>query len=139
MPANTITLVLAAALMVAAGDAPPVPERPAPAPAGAEDPEPVAAAPGYRRPETVEPGCVGRAVTIPEELQEFAPALATVKFAVLRDGRVTRFEVLHQGVDPRVAAAVRDGLSSCAWRPGADAEGRPMNVWVILTFRFQGD
>ena len=35
-------------------------------------------------------------------------------------------------------AAVWQAIRACRWLPGADAEGRPMRIWVTMPLRFVG-
>ena len=62
----------------------------------------------------------------------------TVKFAVGRDGAVGRIEVLAALPDRRIETAIVRALTTCRWRPGADASGQPIALWVILPIRFEG-
>jgi protein TonB len=34
--------------------------------------------------------------------------------------------------------AIVRALAACRWRPGADARGQPIALWVILPIRFGG-
>lgn len=60
----------------------------------------------------------------------------TVKFAVQADGRVGRFRVLTEGVPDRLSCALWESIQACNWTPGADAEGRPTAMWVVIPLRF---
>jgi periplasmic protein TonB len=91
---------------------------------------------GFRKPAEAEPGCVARAVRLPPELAGFTSAI-TVRFAVLASGAVDRLEVLGDVPDRRIAAAVGRAVRGCRWRPGADVQGRPVAIWVVLPIRFE--
>jgi periplasmic protein TonB len=93
---------------------------------------------GFRKPHEVQPGCVGRSMRMPPALVGFISGPITVKFAVHRDGSVGQVQVMSQVADPRIVEVIRQGLASCPWVPGADAQGRPVSIWVIQPFRFTG-
>lgn len=92
---------------------------------------------GFRKPAEAEPGCVRGAIRMPTELAGFVSGPITVKFAVGRDGRVGLVQFLTAVPDPRIEQAVRQGLRACRWIPGADAQGRPTALWVVLPIRFE--
>jgi protein TonB len=93
---------------------------------------------GFRKPAEVEPGCVAASIRLPPDLAGFVSQRLTVKFAVNRDGSVGRVELLADVPDRRIEAAIVRALGSCRWRPGADARGEPIALWVILPIRFEG-
>jgi protein TonB len=43
--------------------------------------------------------------------------------------------VMGQVADPRISDAVRRAILACSWKPGADAEGKPTALWVVLPIR----
>lgn len=92
---------------------------------------------GFRRPAEVEPGCVAAAIRLPPELAGYVSGPLTVKFAVGRDGQVGRIQVVGAVPDRRIEGAIVRALQSCRWRPGADARGEPIAIWVILPIRFE--
>ncbi len=60
----------------------------------------------------------------------------TIKFAVGRDGRPSRFEVLTDVPDKRIAEAVWQAVQGCPFPPGLDSRGQPQLIWMILPIRF---
>jgi protein TonB len=38
--------------------------------------------------------------------------------------------------DKRISDAIWQAVQACRWVPGADAQGRPTSIWVILPLRF---
>jgi periplasmic protein TonB len=93
---------------------------------------------GFRKPQEVQPGCVKSSMRVPPSLAGFISGPITVKFAVRRDGSIGQVQIMSQVNDPRVAEVIRQGLSACQWTPGADAQGRPVSIWVIMPIRFAG-
>jgi periplasmic protein TonB len=75
-------------------------------------------------------------VRLPDELLDNVGNAVTVKFAVGRDGTPTQFQVMSVMRDPRVAQVIWQAVQSCKWTPGADAQGRPTSIWVVLPLRF---
>jgi protein TonB len=102
--------------------------------AGAEE-VPAYATAGFRKPRTAEAGCVQRSLRVPEEWMDRL-GLVTVKFAIGVDGVPGRFQSMTGGFAERVAPAIWRAVRSCRWIPGADAQGRPTAIWVILPIRF---
>ncbi len=91
---------------------------------------------GFRKPAEAVPGCVRGAIRMPPDLAGYVSGPTTVKFAVGRDGTVGRVEVLGAALDARVVDVIRRGLHACRWLPGADAQGRPVALWVVMPLRF---
>ncbi|BDG10696.1 energy transducer TonB [Anaeromyxobacter paludicola] len=91
---------------------------------------------GFRRPAEARPGCVRELVRLPPELAGFVSGLISVRFAVARDGSVGLVELLTPGGDPRVEQAIRRAVLACRFVPGADAQGRPVRLWVVMPVRF---
>ena len=75
---------------------------------------------------------------VPASLAGFISGPITVKFAVRRDGSVGQVQIMTQVPDQRIADVIRQGLAACQWNPGADAQGRPVAIWVIMPIRFAG-
>jgi protein TonB len=73
---------------------------------------------------------------VPPNLAGFVSGPITVKFAVRRDGSVAQVQIMSQIPDPRIGDVVRQGLSRCEFVPGADAQGNPTTLWVIMPVRF---
>ena len=108
----------------------------APRPPSIED-APVYATAGFKKPHVAEAGCVQRSVRISEDLLDtLGSTPVTVKFSVNTDGSVNRFEILSANKDHRLASAIWNAVKSCQWVPGADAQGRTVNIWVTLPLRF---
>ena len=38
--------------------------------------------------------------------------------------------------DQRIASSIWQAIQGCRWVPGADAQGKPVSIWVILPVRF---
>jgi protein TonB len=91
---------------------------------------------GFRKPAEASPGCVRGAIRMPPDLAGYVSGPTTVKFAVGRDGTVGRVEVLGAALDERIVEVIRRGLRACRWLPGADAQGRPVALWVVMPLRF---
>jgi protein TonB len=96
---------------------------------------PAFATSGYVKPAEKEKGCVGRSVRVPRDLQGMVSSV-TVKFAVGRDGRPSRFEVLSDIPDKRIADAIWQAVQGCSFSPGLDARGQPQLIWMMLPIRF---
>jgi protein TonB len=82
------------------------------------------------------PRCVENNVRIPRELAGFISGPITVKFAIGRDSAPSRFEVITNNVPDRIASIIWAAVQECKWIAGADPQGRPTNIWVILPLRF---
>lgn len=91
---------------------------------------------GFRKPAEASPGCVRGSMRVPTDLTGYVSGQITVKFAVGRDGAVGRVEVVGTALDDRVVEVIRRGLRACRWLPGADAQGRPVSLWVVMPLRF---
>ncbi len=117
----------------------PEPEVAAPSDGGGIVEAPRYVTTGFRAPAEVSPGCVGRSVRLPQDLAGFAAGQVVVKFAVGRDGTVGLARLMTPVPDQRIFEAIRQALESCRWRAGADAQGRPVTLWVILPLRFAAE
>ncbi len=91
---------------------------------------------GFRKPAEASPGCVRSAIRVPPDLAGYISGPITVKFAVGREGAVGRVEVVGAVMDPRIVEVIRRALRDCRWLPGADAQGRPVALWVVMPLRF---
>jgi hypothetical protein len=100
-------------------------------------PSPVFATSGHTRPAETEKGCVGRSIRLPRALAGMTGSV-TAKFAVDRDGSVSRFELLSEAPG-EVASGLWQAVQDCRFSPGKDPRGMPVLMWVILPIRFQGD
>jgi TonB family protein len=108
----------------------------APQPEQALEDAPAYATAGFQKPRPEVPSCVQSALRIPADLQHFISGPVTVRFAVTRDGAVSRFEVLGDVPHPKIAEAIRQAVGSCKFVPGADAQGRPTPLWLVMPIRF---
>ena len=78
-----------------------------------------------------------RSVRIPDDLFErISGGVITVKFAVNRDGTASHFQSMTAGLPDRVTSGIWAAIQNCKWIPGADAQGRPISIWVIMPLRF---
>ena len=91
---------------------------------------------GFRSPAQEVPNCVQSSVRIPRDLQGFASGPITVRFAVDKDGSVALFRVEGQISDRRIADAIWSAVRDCRFVPGADDQGRPTRLWVVMPVRF---
>ncbi len=93
---------------------------------------------GFRAPRAKDRGCLQSAMRVPPALQGFVSGPITVKFAVRRDGSIGQVQVMSKVPDPRIIEIIARGLAACEWAPGADAQGNPTSIWVIMPIRFAG-
>jgi len=91
---------------------------------------------GFRPPKVANRTCLAESVHLPPHLLDVVTGAITVKFAVYPNGSVGNIQILTQVPDPRISEAIKEAISSCAWIPGADAQGHPTALWVIQPFRF---
>ena len=99
------------------------------------DDHPAYATAGYTSPAMGEPGCVQKHIRLPRTT---VPKIVAFKFVVGPRGDTDRFQVVEPTDTPlELARAVEDAVQSCRWIPGADLEGRPVPIWVILPIRFR--
>jgi periplasmic protein TonB len=91
---------------------------------------------GFKAPRLAEKNCFRDNFRLPPSLSGFVTSV-TVKFAVYTNGAVGAFSVMGEVPDHRIADAIRNALASCTWVPGADAQGRPTAIYVILPVRLQ--
>jgi protein TonB len=73
---------------------------------------------------------------VPPSLAGFICGPITIKFAVRPDGSIGQFQIMSEVPDPRITEVIHQGISACRWIPGADAQGRPVAIWVIMPLRF---
>jgi len=133
--------------LVAAASAP-VESAPAPAPAAVAPAAPVApavAAPapgpryvedGFQAPRLAIRTCISETLRLPAQLDQDAPEMVVVRVAVGATGEVTQVQVMGQVADRRISDAVRLAVQACKWVPGADAQGTPTALQVVLPIRF---
>ncbi len=91
---------------------------------------------GFKEPKAVVRNCVSESLRLPQALQSFVSGPITVKFAVYSNGAVGAFSFLTALPDPRIGEAIKTAVTSCEWTPGADAQGKPTAIYVILPIRF---
>lgn len=91
---------------------------------------------GYKAPAMADKNCFRDSFRLPPALAGFVTSV-TVKFAVYPNGAIGAFQVMGTVPDQRIADAIRNALSNCTWVPGADAQGRPTPIYVILPVRLQ--
>ena len=91
---------------------------------------------GFKAPSMADKNCFRENFRIPPALSGFVTAV-TVKFAVYTNGAVGAFSVMGTVPDQRIADAIRNALSNCTWIPGADAQGKPTPIYVIMPVRLQ--
>lgn len=104
---------------------------------GGVEEAPVYVTAGFKKPSLEDPSCVGNSVRIPKDLQGIVTKV-TVKFAVGKDGTTDLFQFMTQVPDKRIEEAIRSAISGCKWVPGADAQGHPTRIWVILPIQMKG-
>jgi protein TonB len=118
---------------------PPAPAAPAAAPvAAAAEPSPDApryAGDGFQSPRLQSRTCISENLRLPSQLNGAVPDSITARIAVSPTGRTTSVQVMGQVADPRISEAVRRAVQACDWVPGADAEGKPTALWVVMPIR----
>ena len=93
-----------------------------------------------RNPSPADGRCVPRAaLRLRRELAARLPDAVTVRFPVAATGAVGRVEVLRPATDDDVARAIEDAIRSCTFVPGADDDGRPATLPVVMRIRFARD
>jgi periplasmic protein TonB len=97
---------------------------------GYED-APVYMGAGFKAPAMADKNCFRDSFRLPPALAGFVSSV-TVKFAVYPNGAVGAFSVMGQLPDQRIGDAIRNALSNCTWIPGADAQGKPTAIYVIM-------
>jgi protein TonB len=102
---------------------------------GYED-APVYMGAGFKAPAMADKNCFRDSFRLPPALAGFVSTV-TVKFAVYPNGAVGAFSVMGQIPDQRIADAIRNALANCTWVPGADAQGKPTAIYVIMPVRLQ--
>lgn len=91
---------------------------------------------GFKAPEMADKNCFRETFRLPPALSGFVQSV-TVKFAVYPNGAVGAFSVMGQVPDQRIGDAIRNAISNCTWKPGADAQGKPVAIYVIMPVRMQ--
>jgi protein TonB len=89
-----------------------------------------------RNPAPLDRHCVPRALRARRDLAGRLDGEIKARFPVAASGEIGRIEVLGEGMDPDVAAAVEEAIRSCPFVPGADTDGRPTPLSVVMKIRF---
>jgi len=105
-----------------------------------QDAEPAAGAPryagdGFLSPKLADRTCISDNLRLPSQLGGAVPETVTARIAVSATGQPTAVQVMGQVADPRITESVRRAVQACNWVPGADAEGKPTALWVVLPIR----
>jgi protein TonB len=90
---------------------------------------------GFLSPKLVSQTCISENLRLPAQLGGAIPDTVTARVAVSATGKPTTVQVMGQVADPRISEAVRRAVQACDWTPGADAEGKPTSLWVVLPIR----
>jgi DNA-directed RNA polymerase subunit RPC12/RpoP len=106
--------------------------------------EPVFAGAGYRRPVPTTPQCVERNLRLPADAGGQAGTV-TLRFAVGRSGVADLLDVQAgpgwppgRRVEPRLVQALEAAVRGCRFTPGADEQGRPVRLWVVMQIPVSG-
>jgi protein TonB len=91
---------------------------------------------GYRRAQLERRSCIAESIRVPPDLRRLVNGVVMVKFAVGADGAVSLFEVVGDAPDPRIASAIWQAIQACRFLAGADPQGRPTKLWVLMPIRF---
>lgn len=83
-----------------------------------------------------EPGCLERALRVPEPFAGACNAVV-VKLAVDPAGKPRLLHALTPAPEP-VVAAIAEAARACAFTPGVGQDGRPVALWLTLTVRLAG-
>lgn len=94
---------------------------------------------GFKAPQLAEKGCIAENLRVPPQLAGFVSGPITVKFAVYASAAVSDVQIMAQLPDPRIGEAIKNAIRGCQWVPGADAQGKPTSIWVIMPIRFAGN
>jgi protein TonB len=90
---------------------------------------------GFLSPKLVSRTCISENLRLPAQLTGAVPDTVTARIAVSATGQPSAVQVMGQVADPRISEAVRRAVQACDWVPGADAEGKPTPLWVVLPIR----
>jgi protein TonB len=89
----------------------------------------------HRSPKLIDRNCISENLRLPSQLGGAIPDTVTARIAVSATGKPTTVQVMGEVADPRISEAVRRAVQACDWTPGADAEGKPTSLWVVLPIR----
>jgi protein TonB len=93
---------------------------------------------GFLAPRERSKGCVSQSVRLPPELRGYVKSVIA-KFGVKPNGQPYAFSLLGeipQEIRSRMESAVWQAVASCDWAAGADAQGKPIAIYVMLPLRF---
>jgi ferredoxin len=76
------------------------------------------------------PGCVARMIQLPPSLRTTVIA----HFTVTPEGKAEALELTGERITPELRQAFADAIPSCPWKPGRDAEGRPVASRYSMRF-----
>ena len=93
---------------------------------------------GFRKPTLSNPRCIQENMRVPAALQGFISGPITLKIGIRRDGSVQALQIMTAVPDKRIEDAIRHAVGACPFIPGADAQGRPTPIWVIMPIRLIG-
>ena len=93
---------------------------------------------GFRKPTLVNSRCIQENLRVPAALQGFVSGPITLKIGIRRDGSVQALQIMTAVPDKRIEDAIRNAVGACPFVPGADAQGRPTPIWVIMPIRLIG-
>lgn len=115
----------------------------APAPGGGA--EPVVPSAGSRHPSPATPGCVQQGIRLPSRWADRRPGSVLLRFAVGLDGIAEMIETRPgpdrapgARVEADIAEALTAAVRACRFSPGADAQGRPVRMWMTMKVKFAG-
>jgi len=89
-----------------------------------------------RNPVPVDRQCVPRTLRERADVVDRLPDEIRARFPVGASGAIGPVEVMGETSDPEVAEAIEDAIRSCPFVPGADDEGRPISLSVVMRIRF---
>jgi protein TonB len=90
---------------------------------------------GFQAPRLSSRTCISDNLRLPAQLNGVAPESVTARIAVSATGEPAQVQVMGQVADPRISDAVKRAVQACEWVPGADAEGKPTSLWVVMPIR----
>jgi protein TonB len=90
---------------------------------------------GFQAPRLAQRNCISDNLRLPAQLSGSVPDAVTARIAVTASGTPTQVQVMGQVADTRISDAVKRAVESCDWIPGADAEGKPTALWVVMPIR----
>jgi hypothetical protein len=111
-------------------------------PAAQRSDEPISPGPGTRAPVQATPECVERAIALAADVAARAPPSVTLRFAVGRDGIASRLGVWPgpgsppgARLEPGLVQAFASAIRGCRFTPGADEQGVPTSMWMVMQVR----